>query len=538
MKSPRVSYKSASDLDLGQVWRCEKLRDFEWRVRCLGLDSNPEAVALLEKMLRCTEDLNAIGESVAKGDTESKWWCDGDYDSEKAEHFNDKGTEHFRGREYGEAFDAFTRAINFWPSRAVYHSNRSSAALKLGKFDICASDCQEALRIDPSNAKTLMRCATALQKLGKPGESKAFWQRALEKDAGSSKAKEGYLVACEEEERDRAKNARETEKSQRGSRTALPLPLRGLSKEQGAEAEAEDWSTRLYSCREMLQYEGSLSAKLSVVEALIMCRRYPDALRMLEELGDTDTCTETLYLAAEAKWRSGLVDEAAAHLRCVKPETVDKCDELRQYVGSIHALLEKCQCAFDDERYLDVMDACEGIEKLIEPQACSGLYATVLHQKALALLRRSNNKREALETLDEALEWEPEDERCLLLRSKVKEKMKDYHGALADLSILQSVNASTPGLFKRMQRLACTILEGKDSKLKVDSVKKRFGFDPYEVLGVEGGAEDLAVRRAYRKLAAQWHPDKWLQKTEEQQEAASVKFKEIKKAYESLTGSS
>jgi hypothetical protein len=49
------------------VWRCEKLRDFEWRMRCLGLESNPEALALLKQMLSCTEDLNAIGESVAKG---------------------------------------------------------------------------------------------------------------------------------------------------------------------------------------------------------------------------------------------------------------------------------------------------------------------------------------------------------------------------------------------------------------------------------------------------------------------------------------
>jgi tetratricopeptide (TPR) repeat protein len=483
---------------------------------------------------------------------ESKWWCDGDYDGDKAEIFNDKGCASFGKKEYGEAFDAFTRAISLWPSRAAYHCNRSSVALKLGKFDVCASDCQEGLRLDPSNVKVLMRRATVLQKLGKVEESKAAWQRALEKDAGNRKAKAGYLEACREAERKRLKDLREKEKSQSGSRTALPLRL-DLSKE---EEEEEDWSNRLYSCREMLKYEDSLSAKLSVVEALIMCRRYPDALRMLQEeegqlekkmkkkgeseRGSTDMDTERLYLTAEAKWRSGLVGEASALLgRVQRSRRVEKCIKLARHVDKIQALVEQGQSAFDDERFLDAIDAWAEIEKVIQPQACSGLYALAMRQKASALLCRNSSGgglKEALECLDGALQWEPEDQQCLLLRSRVKDKRKDYRGALADLSILQSVNPSTPGLFRRMQRLACIMLEGKgDSKYKAESVKKRFGFDPYEVLGVDGGAEDLVVRRAYRQLAAKWHPDKWLQKTDEQQQAASVKFKEIKKAYETLT---
>ena len=31
--------------------------------------------------------------------------------------------------------------------------------------------------------------------------------------------------------------------------------------------------------------------------------------------------------------------------------------------------------------------------------------------------------------------------------------------------------------------------------------------DYYEVLGVERGADDAAIKRAFRKLAQQWHPD-------------------------------
>lgn len=51
----------------------------------------------------------------------------------------------------------------------------------------------------------------------------------------------------------------------------------------------------------------------------------------------------------------------------------------------------------------------------------------------------------------------------------------------------------------------------------------------YEILGVSKNATDADIKRAYRKLALQWHPDR--NKTAE----ATEKFKEINKAYEVLS---
>ncbi len=53
--------------------------------------------------------------------------------------------------------------------------------------------------------------------------------------------------------------------------------------------------------------------------------------------------------------------------------------------------------------------------------------------------------------------------------------------------------------------------------------------DYYEVLGVERGASDAELKRAFRKLAQQWHPD--VNATPEAQE----KFKEINQAYQVLS---
>ena len=62
------------------------------------------------------------------------------------------------------------------------------------------------------------------------------------------------------------------------------------------------------------------------------------------------------------------------------------------------------------------------------------------------------------------------------------------------------------------------------------SVSKR---DFYETLGVERNASDDDLKKAYRKLARQYHPD--LQNGEQQKKQAEEKFKEINEAYEHLS---
>ncbi|GJM09165.1 MAG: co-chaperone protein DjlA [Lysobacteraceae bacterium] len=63
---------------------------------------------------------------------------------------------------------------------------------------------------------------------------------------------------------------------------------------------------------------------------------------------------------------------------------------------------------------------------------------------------------------------------------------------------------------------------------------KQPAFDPYAVLGVEAKATDAEVKRAYRRLMSQHHPDKLVSKglPEEMMDIAKQRVREIRQAYD------
>ena len=59
--------------------------------------------------------------------------------------------------------------------------------------------------------------------------------------------------------------------------------------------------------------------------------------------------------------------------------------------------------------------------------------------------------------------------------------------------------------------------------------------DFYDILGVDKNASENEIKKAYRKLAIKWHPDRWADKSPEEQKHAEEMFKKISEANEVLS---
>ncbi|MGB5938002.1 MAG: DnaJ domain-containing protein, partial [Rhodanobacter sp.] len=60
------------------------------------------------------------------------------------------------------------------------------------------------------------------------------------------------------------------------------------------------------------------------------------------------------------------------------------------------------------------------------------------------------------------------------------------------------------------------------------------GPDPYAVLGIDRNADDRAIKRAYRKLISEHHPDRLGDLPEDMRRRAEARASEINAAYDRI----
>ena len=98
--------------------------------------------------------------------------------------YKETGNKAFAAKNYDEAVKQYTQAIELAGDKPnhVYFSNRANAYLELFMFQKSISDCDKAIEIDNTFAKSYFRKAKALSSLDQLVEAKHIAEQAMKLD--------------------------------------------------------------------------------------------------------------------------------------------------------------------------------------------------------------------------------------------------------------------------------------------------------------------------------------------------------------------
>lgn len=133
-----------------------------------------------------------------------------------------------------------------------------------------------------------------------------------------------------------------------------------------------------------------------------------------------------------------------------------------------------------------------------------------------------NNKKKATPFCKEALVNDPNSLNGLILQGQDQLEAEEFESAIKTLN---TANEHHPSASERIQPL----LQKAHTLLKRSKTK-----DYYKVLGVATDADELAIKRAYRRMTKQHHPDK-AHTQGVSREQAQKKMADINEAYEVLS---
>ena len=87
-----------------------------------------------------------------------------------AQYLKGLGNKAYSNKKHEEAIQHYTKALSIVPS-AVFYSNRAACYANIGKPENVISDCNEALKLEPTYIKALNRRAVAAEQLGEKAEA-------------------------------------------------------------------------------------------------------------------------------------------------------------------------------------------------------------------------------------------------------------------------------------------------------------------------------------------------------------------------------
>jgi tetratricopeptide (TPR) repeat protein len=399
----------------------------------------------------------------------------------------DQGNQFYKAKNFPEAIECYTRAINAAPDVVTFYSNRSAAWQASGSLSECLADCVRAVQRDPAFAKCIHRGLKVAGSLGKLEQAVDFAEKlvAIEPDQApvlesSQQNVQRFAAACEALEKNDFGGCME------------------------ALAEIEDSGVRF---RDLILKQAECCLGLgngSQTQRL--------TLQLIRENADD---VDAYTLRGMALYLCDNVDQAVHHFKEALRRDPEHKKAMKQ-LKTVRGLQRLHQGIKDDMFKRDFGEAASKLTDALELDLLFGMRFQFIMDRAVCYLRTFQDDL-CIADCETALELQPDTVAVIKTLITAYMHKQDYDKAVEVAEKFVEIEHSEESV-KRL------------NEVKFEQ-KKALRPDYYAMLEITKIASCKEIKEGYHKQALELHPDKH----PEDREAAAEKFKVMQVAYEVLS---
>jgi len=265
----------------------------------------------------------------------------------------------------------------------------------------------------------------------------------------------------------------------------------------------------------------SIQLKCTNIRALIIRQKYDSALSTATNLLRWHKeNNEIVELRAIALFRNGSTDSAIKHLQQILRKDPDnkRTKILFKWFKKIGRSKDTANKAFKSNEWEKAV--CLYSDLLLMDRSNLKFNCVIYSNRAAVYLKKKEWDNAYLDS-SKAIDLDPCYIKAYGRRIQSLYGLERYDEAVGDAERALNLDPTSNDLKQQL----------RESKVELKKSKRK---NYYKILGVHKDATEKDIKKAFRKMAIKWHPDKFANDTEENRKKAEERFKEIGEAYEVL----